>query len=94
MSSEANPQDAEWSPVMPFWIDTDGYTDRDREMFVCGVEFQMIYEAIKAGRCWSQCIHTENESRVRLMCGKLGSPCKMERYDETWTWCEIHGANP
>lgn len=34
---------AEFQPVMSFWIDTDGYSDRDRMMFVCGVEFQMIY---------------------------------------------------
>ena len=31
----------EFSLEMPFFIDTDGYTDRDREMFVCGVEFYM-----------------------------------------------------
>lgn len=79
----------EFEPVMPFWIDTDNYTDRDREMFVCGVEFQMIYETIKDKRDWSQPIHTENESRVRMMCGKLGLPVKMVRHCDTWTHCEI-----
>ena len=39
----------EYSLLMPFWIDTDGYTDRDREMFVCGVEFQMVTELLKDG---------------------------------------------
>lgn len=81
--------DAEFSLVMSFWIDTDGYSDRDREMFVCGVEFQMIYETIKNRRAWCQCIHTENESRVRMMCAKLGLPVKLERHCDMWTHCEI-----
>lgn len=81
--------EAEFAPIMPFWVDTDGYTDRDREMFVCGVEFQTVYETIKDKRDWCQCIHTENESRVRMMCAKLGVPVKMERHCDTWTHCEI-----
>lgn len=78
---------------MPFWIDTEGYTDRDREMFVCGVEFQMIYQAVLDGKGWNQCIHTENESRVRLMCGKLRIPVTIARYDDTWSHCEIPGVS-
>jgi len=81
--------DGVWEPIMPFWVDTDGYSDRDREMFVCGVEFQMVYEAIKSGRGWNQCIHTENESRVRLMCSKLGVKVRLTYCCDTWTQCEI-----
>lgn len=33
--------DGEFSLVVPFWIDTDGYSDRDRLMFCAGVEFEM-----------------------------------------------------
>lgn len=84
-----NDDKADSSPIMPFWIDTDGYTDRDREMFVCGVEFQMVYETIKGKRDWCQCIHTENESRVKLMCAKLRVPVIMKRHCDTWTHCEI-----
>ncbi len=29
----------------PFWIDDDPYTDRDRKMFVAGVEFEMVRAA-------------------------------------------------
>jgi len=79
----------EFEPVMSFWIDTDGYADRDREMFVCGVEFQMIYAIVLANRDWNQCIHTKNESRVRMMCGKLGVQVKMRRECDTWTHCCI-----
>jgi hypothetical protein len=83
------PEDAEYGMVTSFWIDTDGYSDRDRDMFICGVEFNMIYETIKDKRDWCQCIHAENESRVRMMCGKLGFPVKMQRICDTWTLCEI-----
>lgn len=82
-------EEKDWSPVMPFWTDTEAYSDRDREMFVCGVEFQMVYETVKDKRDWNQCIHTENESRVRMMCGKLGLPVSMRRECDTWTHCEI-----
>ena len=82
-------ENADYEPVLSFWIDTEAYTDRDREMFVCGVEFAMIYETIKNKRDWYQCIHVENESRVRMMCGKLGVPVRMERHCDTWTYCEI-----
>lgn len=77
--------DEEFSLVIPFWIDTDAYSDRDREMFVCGVEFQMVYEAIRSGRGWHQAIHNENTSRIRMMCGKLNVPHLMEPYCDTWT---------
>lgn len=73
--------------LMAFWIDTEGYTDRDREMFVCGVEYAMIYAVLCDGREWNQCIHTENESRVRMMCAKMGVRCEMSRSCETWTHC-------
>lgn len=79
---------------MPFWVDTDGYSDRDRLMFVCGVEFEMVYRAIKNG--WRGCretpIQSENESRIRLMCGRLGLkceclPCEGERgYSHLKVW--------
>ena len=80
---------AEFEPIMPFWIDTDGYSERDREMFTCGVEFQMVYEAIKSGAGWSQCIHTENASRVRMMCGKLEIQARLTHICSTWTDCQI-----
>lgn len=70
--SDQFPDSAEYGLVMPFYIDTDGYTDRDREMFVCGVEWQMVYEQMKAGEPFTRTIHTENESRIRMMAGRMG----------------------
>lgn len=82
-------EDHEYNLVLPFYIDTDGYTDRDREMFVCGFEFNSIYQSIQRKDDWHQPIHTENASRVRMMCGKLGVPVKLTPICETWTDCEI-----
>lgn len=89
MSEYPEDENAEFSPVVPFWIDTDGYTQRDRDMFTCGVEFQMIYQAILDKRDWCQCIHTENESRVRMLCRRMNVPVLLERRCDTWTHCEI-----
>lgn len=81
---------AEFAPIMSFWIDTDGYTDRDRSMFVAGVEFQMIYAAIEKGWRGTRPIHRENESRLKLMCGRLGVQCEIRQHEdyegcETWS---------
>ena len=71
--------------VMSFWIDTDGYSDREREMFVAGVEFQMVYESIKNGNGWAQPIREENAPRVRMMLNKLGiGHYKLTPLDHGW----------
>jgi hypothetical protein len=70
--------DAEYGMVMPFFIDTAGYTDRDREMFVCGVEWQMVYDKIRSGERFNCTIHSENESRIRMMAGRLGRQVLIE----------------
>jgi hypothetical protein len=88
--SESN---EDWGLVMSFWIDTDGYNDRDRAMFVAGVEFQMVYALITNG--WHGCrpIHQENSSRIRMMCGRLGVGCRIEPhtgYEGCETWADLH----
>ncbi len=68
-----SPQDeADYSLLMPFWIDTDGYTDRDRLMFVAGVEFEMARNQLNDGWTGTRTICRENESRLRMMCARLG----------------------
>lgn len=64
-----------WGLVCSFFIDTDGYTARDREMFVCGVEFSMVFEELKTGNEVRRPIHPENESRIRMMCGAFNRRC-------------------
>lgn len=69
--------ESDFDLVMPFWIDTDAYSDRDRMMFVCGVEFEMLRQQLLSGRLVSRTIHQENESRARMMAAKLGRRCEV-----------------
>jgi hypothetical protein len=90
MSEEKEPQ--EWGMQLPFWIDTDAYTDRDREMFVSGFEFNMIYQSLQDGWHGTRPIHRENESRIRMLCGRLKIPCEITPhagYDGCETWSEL-----
>ena len=84
--------DAEYTLVMPFWIDTDGYSDRDREMFVCGYEFAIIHAILRRGSHVNCPIHRENESRVRMMWGRFGVEYTINQhsgYDGCETWSEL-----
>lgn len=87
--------------VCPFWIDTDAYSDRDRSMFACGVEFAAILDhARDAPGPLSAVIHRENESRVRMLCGRFRRTCRIEpcgAQDDpagTWSFLEIGPARP
>lgn len=87
---------SDYQCVMPFFIDTDGYSDRDRLMFVCGVEFEMLYQKIRGGARgkFDVPIHTENESRVRMMCGKLGLVAVIEPSGtDGWSYLEVNERN-
>jgi hypothetical protein len=83
--------DEEYELVCPFWIDTDAYTDRDRLMFVAGVEFDGLLRHMRhdAGPLLTT-IHRENESRTRLACAHLGRTCTIEQcepeHDPQGTW--------
>jgi len=85
----------EWGLVQPFWIDTDAYTDRDRLMFVAGVEFEMIRQKLNDPEFTKTTIHRENESRVRMMLGQQRracqiTPCEPEHDPQgTWSYLEI-----
>lgn len=56
----------------PFWIDTDGYSSRDRDMFVAGFEYGLVYcNLVTRNACTLQ-IGMENFDRTRM----LLSACK------------------
>lgn len=74
---------------MPFWIETDGYSKRDREMFVCGAEFMIVFSLVRDGWRGVRRIHNENQSRIRMMLGRLRIPYEMRRIDANWTELEI-----
>jgi hypothetical protein len=69
----------EFGLVCSFWIDTPAYSDRDRMMFVAGVEFQMVFDLVQeTAEKIARTIHRENESRIRMMCAKFGRRCEVK----------------
>lgn len=76
-------ENCEFGLKLPFWIDTDGYSDRDRAMFVAGYEFATVVDALECNYPFSGPIHSENESRVRMACAQY-----KRRYAITPTNCE------
>lgn len=80
---------AKFEPVISFYIDTDAYTDRDRLMFVCGVEFHMVTTLLRDGWCGCRPIHPENESRTRMAAHKLGRRVEIESDKEYPEWSHL-----
>ena len=77
----------EFQLSIPFIIDGEGYTDRDRAMFVAGYEFcqirSLLHDMPEGGI--NRPIHSENVDRVRVLCGRFGRRCEIEAVDETWS---------
>lgn len=87
-----NDGDTEYGLVLPFWIDTDAYSDRDRAMFVAGVEFHMIAALLEDGWRGTRLLRRENESRVRMLCGRYGVRCAISQhtgYEGCETWSDL-----
>lgn len=80
---------SEYDLILSFYIDTDGYDKRDRDMFTAGVEYQMVYEQLMSGEAFARPIHRENESRIRMMCGKNGRYCETRSIDGYDEWSEL-----
>ena len=84
----------EWGLVQSYYIDTDAYTDLDRQMFVCGAEFEMVSNLLSEGWTGDRPIHRENESRIRMLCGRVGVHCEIDQHEgydgcETWSTLRI-----
>jgi hypothetical protein len=76
--------------VLPFWIDTDAYSDRDRSMFTAGFEFaQVVVHMEENDGPMERPIHPENESRIRMAAGRLGRTCRIEPLAEGWKQLQI-----
>lgn len=83
------PGDAEYGLVMPFWLDTDAYTARDRLMFCAGYEFQTIYAALQKPEGFRMTIHRENESRARMCAGALGRRVEIAPLEDFDEWSDL-----
>lgn len=100
MDSEQN---EEYGLLVSFFIDTEGYSDRDRQMFVCGAEYAMIFSEVVGlrysappGTKIARLIHTENSSRLRMMCGRLGLRCQVvphSGYEGCEEWADLNVSN-
>jgi hypothetical protein len=76
--------------VVPFLIDGDGYSDRDREMFVLGFEFATVREELRPGHNPPpMTIHRDNETRIRVMFGRSGRRCTFTPINEEWVRMEV-----
>jgi hypothetical protein len=77
--------------VMPFVIDGEGYSDRDRAMFVAGYEFCQLHVFLEENPedGISKPVHAENEDRIRVLCGRLERACSVSRIDGTWSQLEV-----
>lgn len=64
--------------IAEFYIDTDGYTDQDRAMFVAGFDFCKIVDRLRYedGRSHLT-IRSENASRARMAAAKFGRNVKI-----------------
>lgn len=88
---EPRGQEVEYGLQLSFWIDTDAYTQRDREMFVAGYEFNTIVGCLENILSeTSSTIHRENESRVRMAAAKFGRVVEIQacsaEHDPDGTW--------
>jgi len=82
----------EWEIALPFWIDTEAYSDRDRLLFVAGYEFALIVRALEAGDGVQRPIHRENESRARMLAGRFKRSCTITPhvgYEGCETWSDL-----
>lgn len=87
---DPKPGEASYSMDASFYIDTDGYSDRDREMFTCGVEWQKIYAIVKRGGAGTFNIHSENSSRFRMLFAKMKRKCEIRDTEfSEWKTLEI-----
>lgn len=84
--------DDDYGLVQSFFIDTDAYSVRDRDMFVCGYEFAMVLDMADCGTLESRPIHRENESRLRMALGKRRIAHKLTPhtgYEGCETWSQL-----
>lgn len=78
--------DGKWELQVPFLTDGDDFSDRDRVAFALGFEFAQLYYTWLIMDEPSPCdLHRENESRVRVMCSRMGKRCTITPVDEIWS---------
>jgi len=77
--------------AVPFVIDGEAYTDRDRAMFVAGYEFCQIRIFLEDRQDDPICrpIHSENTDRLRVLCNRFQRQCTIRRLDNVWSQLDV-----
>lgn len=76
--------------LCPFWIDTEGYSDRDRIMFCAGHEFANIIKQLNYNKkIYQAYILKENESRIRLAANHFNRLVIIEDHDSHYSHLTI-----
>ena len=85
--------------AMPFWIDDEDFTDREKKMFTAGVEFEMVRTLLKSGGpIQDRPVHRYNERRIRKMCRFLKRAAMIvdcpadQDPNGTWSWLTVRAA--
>lgn len=84
-----NEDNAGFALFTPFVIDGEGYSVRDRQMFIAGYEFALVEVLLESGDAIVRPIHNENTDRLRVLCGRARRRCEIERIDDTWSELSI-----
>ena len=73
-----------WVLSTPFWIDTDGYSDRDREMFCAGVDYASLAKFLRKAKAGDvTVVLRENASRARMLAAHNKIVVTIEPLQET-----------
>jgi hypothetical protein len=63
--------------MVPFY--TEGYSEREEEMFALGYEYATVIQHIRfVDGPLHTTVHRENSSRIRMACGKFKRRCTVE----------------
>lgn len=73
-------------PYSSFFVDYNDYTERDRLMFVCGIEYETIYRTLRADKpVVGYPVHRENIPRIIRLCESLGKKYNFKQADRDWS---------
>ena len=72
-------------------LNGEGYTIRDKKMFLAGVEYSTIQHYLEVDKQpVSRQIMNENVDRLMVLCNKLGRTLDIERIDEDYSYLMIY----
>lgn len=92
MNDAEEEEDGGWgtTPTELLYLDTPGYTPKQRFMFVCGYEFCKVGAMLRNDSgASSTIIHGENTSRVRMLAAANKRSIVLNRCGDDNEWWEL-----